>query len=458
MNRYLDSRLGLSILLLSAAFASAQGTLPPDQFEPNDTLAQARPFRPPGTAYVIGHDPGLAAQVVQATFHDATDMSDWYRIEVTTTSFLANPEYTINGDAHFDGCYPLAATFEATASGFGSDAEYVVTIAGDSPPSLPADPPRLPATGRGSVRAEAQTYMLSCAFVRFFFVEVRRGAGAPANEAYTLAIAGHGIIPPAPTIASIAPTHGPPGTEVTINGSNLGWGAIVFGPLGPSWAGIVHLQGPYSNLAASVTVKVPANAPTGAIHALTQYGGFDAVSSQVFTVDPPPAPSTPPFGSTSQRGGTEPQPPASRAPSASGCCTVAVNPALKGGLGRVVIGFPGGTVPTATRVLVLKDGKQLQAGYGNRSWELPPGSYEVSISGKVVSNVTVQAGADTNVRVGVLRVTASNQTRSEIIDGATPLAAGFGTRLVGLPVGSYGLRISGQTEPNTIQEGQVTQF
>ena len=109
-------------------------------------------------------------------------------------------------------------------------------------------------------------------------------------------------------------------------------------------------------------------------------------------------------------------------------------------------------------MLVLKDGKQLQAGYGNRSWELPPGSYDVSISGKVVSNATVQAGADTNVRVGVLHVTASSATRSEIMDGTTALAAGFGTRLVGLPAGSYGLQISGQTQPITIQAGQVTEF
>jgi hypothetical protein len=38
------------------------------------------------------------------------------------------------------------------------------------------------------------------------------------------------------------------------------------------------------------------------------------------------------------------------------------------------------------------------------------------------------------------------------------IASGYGERLVGLPVGSYGLQISGATESFTIQDGQVTDF
>ena len=60
------------------------------------------------------------------------------------------------------------------------------------------------------------------------------------------------------------------------------------------------------------------------------------------------------------------------------------NPALKGRPGRVVVGYPNGAMPKNTRVDVMKDGKVVQSGYGNQSWDLLSGTYEVKISGKPV--------------------------------------------------------------------------
>jgi hypothetical protein len=140
------------------------------------------------------------------------------------------------------------------------------------------------------------------------------------------------------------------------------------------------------------------------------------------------------------------------------CCSVVANAALKGRLGRVVVAFPDGAVPKNTRVDVLKDGKVLQSGYGSQHWELLSGTYEVSISGKRVSNVTVKAGHDTTVKVGILRVSAGKDTRVDVLDGGNKLTGGYGSQVIGLPLGSYDIQIAGQTERVTISEGTVTDF
>jgi len=142
----------------------------------------------------------------------------------------------------------------------------------------------------------------------------------------------------------------------------------------------------------------------------------------------------------------------------SGCCSIAPNAELKGRLGRIVVAFPPNAVPSGTQVVAIKDGKELQNGYGNQSWELFGGTYELKVSGKLVPNVAVQARSDTNVRVGALRVSASSQTHWEILDGGAVIANGYGMALVGLPIGTYSLRVSGQTEAFSIRDGQVTDF
>jgi hypothetical protein len=228
----------------------------------------------------------------------------------------------------------------------------------------------------------------------------------------------------------------------------------------------VLFQGAVATISAysptSVTATVPPGATTGPI------GMHDRTFTHVFTVTRSRATDTPATsaessgarpgvdrgpGSVTLPGRTLPT-----APGANGCCTVVANPALAGRLGRLVVAFPADAVPTGTRVVVLKDGNEVQAGYGSQSWDLLAGTYDVSVSGKVILNVTVQARSDTNVRVGVLRVSAGEQTRAEVLDGDTAISGGYGDQLVGLPAGSYGLLIAGQTETFTIEEGGVTDF
>src|SRR5262249_39458802 len=80
----------------------------------------------------------------------------------------------------------------------------------------------------------------------------------------------------------------------------------------------------------------------------------------------------------------------SAAPGTAGCCATVLDPALAGRLGKLVVAFPPSAVPTGTSVAILKDGRQVQSGYGSQSWELLPGNYDVSISGKAIANVSVQ--------------------------------------------------------------------
>jgi hypothetical protein len=143
---------------------------------------------------------------------------------------------------------------------------------------------------------------------------------------------------------------------------------------------------------------------------------------------------------------------------APSCCLLLPNAALKGRFGRLVVAFPAPAVPKGTRVAVFKAGKEVQAGYGNQSWELLSGVYEVKISDKTVSNVTIKAGHDTNVKVGVLRISASKQTRAAVLEGGKEIAGGYGNQIIGLPIGSFEVSVAGQTEAVMITEGKITDF
>jgi arylsulfatase A-like enzyme len=86
-------------------------------------------------------------------------------------------------------------------------------------------------------------------------------------------------LPPAPTISSFSPTSGPIGTNVTINGSNLGSAQSV--KFNGTSASIL------SNTQSMISTSVPSGATSGRITVTT--AGGTATSSSNFTVSPPPA-------------------------------------------------------------------------------------------------------------------------------------------------------------------------
>jgi len=264
------------------------------------------------------------------------------------------------------------------------------------------------------------------------YIRVHRDAAVTTPFAYTLGLRLERYVTVNPQITAVSPTSGPVGTVVTISGRDL-VPQIAFGGVNAAAT---------NSSSTSITTSVPAGAKTGPITVLT------TPSQQIFTVMSPAA-----VGPTGSRAGIP-----TAAAAAAGCCAVVPNATLVGRLGRLVVAFPPAAVPSETPVAVLKDGKRVENGYGSQTWELLPGSYDLSVSDKVVKNVSVQARSDTNVRVGVLRISVGSQTHWEVIDSGATLTNGYGTKLVGLPVGSYGLRIAGQTESFAIRNGEVTDF
>jgi hypothetical protein len=144
------------------------------------------------------------------------------------------------------------------------------------------------------------------------------------------------------------------------------------------------------------------------------------------------------------------------------CCDIVANPALKGRMGRLLVVFPEKADAGNTRMDVYKAGEPqaLAGGFGNQTLDMLPGTYAVVISGKRVEGVTVQSGHDTKVKVGVLRITAGGNTRVDLLDPATkqPLIGGFGSQQFGLPIGTVHVRVAGQSEAATIEDGKITDF
>jgi len=209
--------------------------------------------------------------------------------------------------------------------------------------------------------------------------------------------------------------------------------------------------------AAEMTVAV-----TGAPSAAgTSSGGSTAGTGE--TAGPRGAPSGPTTSDNGSgaRGGGSTTPTASRPGSTadSQCCTIVPNAAMRGRLGRLVVAYP---EEVAARIDVYRPGepRAIQTGYGDQAFDLFPGTYEVTISGKRIGGVTVRSGSDTQIKVGVLRVNASEGTRIELADPVSKqnVAAGYGPQVFGLPIGAVGVQIAGQTETVVIEAGKVAEF
>ena len=128
-------------------------------------------------------------------------------------------------------------------------------------------------------------------------------------------------------------------------------------------------------------------------------------------------------------------------------------------LGRIAVAYPE-EVPARIEVYRTGEKRAIASGYGPQAFDLFPGTYDVSISGKRVAGVIVRSEQDTALQVGVLRVTVSDGTRVDLADPASKehVASGYGPQVFGLPAGEIGVEIAGQTENVVIEAGQVTEF
>jgi hypothetical protein len=124
--------------------------------------------------------------------------------------------------------------------------------------------------------------------------------------------------------------------------------------------------------------------------------------------------------------------------------------------GRLVVSYPADAVPTGARIAILWQGTEIQADYGNHTFELPSGTYDVDISGKIVRNVTVPAGGETSMKVGVLRVAGASSRRVSVREGGQEIAGAYGGELLGLPSGTYDIYVDERTDTVMIVEGVVS--
>jgi hypothetical protein len=132
-------------------------------------------------------------------------------------------------------------------------------------------------------------------------------------------------------------------------------------------------------------------------------------------------------------------------------------------MGRIVVEFPKDTKVDGTQVTIHKAGEKNGGvnNYGKTVAELLPGQYELVISGARVGGAEVKSRHDTRIPVGVLRISTSDKNTAVTIlsaDGAKQLNHDYGSRDVGLPAGTYTVKVAGQTAPVEIKAGQVTDF
>jgi hypothetical protein len=150
-------------------------------------------------------------------------------------------------------------------------------------------------------------------------------------------------------------------------------------------------------------------------------------------------------------------------PAAADCCEITPNAALSAGLGRIVVSYPGGDGAGSTRLDVYAAGdasKAIESEYGDAALELAPGTYDVTVGGRRVAGVGVQAAHDTRVRVGVLSVHASDGTRIDLIEptDGEKLASGYGEKQYGLPIGLVAVEVAGLRDTALVEDGKVTDF
>jgi hypothetical protein len=123
--------------------------------------------------------------------------------------------------------------------------------------------------------------------------------------------------------------------------------------------------------------------------------------------------------------------------------------------GRIVVHVP---ATADVKVVVFKDGAEVGYWFGNGSKSLFPGNYDVTVSGAPVASVPVQKGMDTRIRAGVFKIKVDGGWELYDESGTRELYYAFDDKSVGLPVGTYKLKIAGIFGPVTIRDNETTEF
>ncbi len=467
--------VGLCVLsMLFGPGARAQTTLAPDSFEPNNEQSQAASIGVQGMLSLN------VPVVISANFHGSDDQGDWY-VTRPTTSGLSIATRT--------------RLLAVDLTGPSSDHAFELTLLAKY--DLPLASYHVVGTIPGSNPAE-RIYLLDFRCGNLFdegcdmtlLLQVRQAVGNTANEPYELKVTLLPVTVLEPAITSMAPTSGSVETTVTFTGARFtGTTAVRFNGVPATFT--VSADN-------SISAIVPAGATTGYVTMTNAVGS--ALSGSSFTVT---AASPPPSGTAGTSGrlpglqtknATSKNDPAAQVPPRSSggasvptvaskagprnipgvvtptiyeaepCCGIVANPELKGRLGRIVVAYPANadfkSAGPRTDIHKAGDAKRLRTDYGNFAVEMTPGTYDLNISGQAVAGVVVEPRSDTVVKVGVLRLNGTGNTRFDLFPGGgkKALQTLYGQSAVGLPPGTYEVEVNGQRELVTIGAGRITEY
>lgn len=133
---------------------------------------------------------------------------------------------------------------------------------------------------------------------------------------------------------------------------------------------------------------------------------------------------------------------------------------LKGAKGRLFVNFHD-EVPMAHMLVKIhsKDGGEPLSDR-KRIFDLLPGTYDIVVAGKRVTNVPIQSGQETRVLMGLLRVVYKDMSQTQVYDSdkKTLLVKDYGTLRLGLPIGKYWVKLAGRMVEIEIKDGQAVEF
>lgn len=136
---------------------------------------------------------------------------------------------------------------------------------------------------------------------------------------------------------------------------------------------------------------------------------------------------------------------------------------MKGSSGQIVIQFPGMTSSGNNYVAVFEVGGKDRistATYGNKSFPLLDGEYDVEVNSVRVSRVPVKRGMDTRIHIGTMRFDVPSNVSVEVYDKTlkTRLCLSYGSVMCGAPSGEYVVKVGGSSRRVSIADGQVIDF
>ena len=136
------------------------------------------------------------------------------------------------------------------------------------------------------------------------------------------------------------------------------------------------------------------------------------------------------------------------------------NVSIKNATGRISINIPKEIecIISISQPVTEKEVYYSGALTRERSFSLPPGIFNIKISGSAIKNVPVQKGMDTRIKAGILNVLFSGiwtlydeKKSKQIYFSAT-------AKKIGLPIGIYQIEINGTMQHIIIRDGETLTF